>query len=68
MKPDELKELTIWMKNEGVQQFTIDGAAVVFHPKALRLSDAKREQDPPKAKLEDYATGMLQIDELIPQQ
>lgn len=44
MTLDEAKKLTVWMRSQGVSQFSVDGVAVVFHPKAVTLPGAEATQ------------------------
>jgi hypothetical protein len=34
---DETKELTLWMRAQGVAQFTAGEVSVVFHPRAIQI-------------------------------
>lgn len=44
----EVKELTLWMQSQGVQQFQWDGMMVVFHPRSLKMGAAATQGEPVK--------------------
>lgn len=48
MEYDQIKELVLFMKKQQVQQFEVDGLAVVFSPEAFFENPETPEEEEPQ--------------------
>lgn len=66
MTSKAIRDLVLWMKSEGVQQFATDKLSVVFHPRAVNTG--AQADAPANSTLSEAVklTGDLDIETLMP--
>lgn len=62
MTLDEAQKLTLWMRDQGVSQFSLDGLAVVYHPRAITIPGAEVAASNKPAPQEDDHAELLERD------
>lgn len=68
MTIDEAKALTLWMRDQGVAQFSVDGVSVQFAPPAAKAVGLKGAEDPqprPPESPEQHKASLLK--RVVPQ-
>lgn len=67
MTANDIKKLVLFMKSEGVQQFSTEGLQVSFHPRALNFEAQATASDTSQPNLDAMKLpGDLDIEALMP--
>ena len=62
MKLADAKKLTLWMREQGVAQFSVPGLSVVYHLRAITIPGAEVAVAKQPAPQEDNNAGLLERD------